>query len=1041
MFPKAFDQLTASVLPLDATNKDIVWTSEDTSVATVTSKGIIIAEDEGTTTIKVESLSTPSVYAECTVTVSMKQVPIALPVTSGLLLNLDVSKINSLNNGDKVSTWNDLSENSNNAVQANADSQPTYQSGTNRAIRFDGNDQLTFDNINAQTVFIVTTVDASSDDNDGIIGWMGMDKGIRQSWDNSWKKEELGSVFRVNRADTNMQMDGVMHQLTAVKLGGTLTLNALGEYYTGRGIIADIHEVIVFDRALSTAEICDVEYYLYYKWFKQKPVLEVESNYTINKGEKLEFTVNGSDSDGDEIVISATGLPTGATFDAATGNFAWTPDINQAGTYNVTFNISDGALSDSREITIEVQDIDNQQHVTGVTLDRHEVIMSVSGAAITLNAVVSPEDAADKTVIWTTSDETVVTVNNGTIIAVASGSAIIAVITQDGGYQDSCNVTVVDNNSNNDQHVAGVTLDRHEVIMTVSGAAITLNAVVSPEDAADKTVIWTTSDEAVATVNNGTVIAVASGSAIITVITQDGGYQDSCNVTVVDNSIIEAGMENITASNGVVSIVLDKNPTSAPVVEDFTLTVSINNSMPEDLIPTGYNWNETTRTVTINFSSLGQKSYRQNVIVTAKYQGESLAANSFLVDAVVPAVIYVTSITVNSNYSEVRLSSNLQMNVSVLPVNATDSSIIWSVVNGTGTATISENGVLTPTSTGNVTVKATAKDGSGVLGIKVITIFNVSNNQGDNTSDSTTTTGNNNTLTDSLPSSVADIQKQLEDKNRKEISISVTDQTQNLLLDLKVLQAIKESGKDLSINIINKEGKTVYSWTIDAKQLASSDDKMKEVNLGLERLALDDAEGLEELNKDNKLGKGVVLRFNHEGLLPLQAGVRIYVGDLVETSDVTKIYLYHYNKETGKLETLPYSSKYVVDKDGYININVLNGSDYVALLDSADADDITSLRNQISVAPKLKTLRKKKSTTIIIELPPTLEIVENLNESTSKSAIGGVTVAHSSSNEKVVIVDKNGKITAVGKGTAVIKTVVTLYSGKKKIVKTVITVK
>jgi uncharacterized protein YjdB len=961
MFPKAFERLTASVLPLDAANKDIVWSSGDTSVATVSNKGVVTAEGEGTTTIKAESLSTPSVYAECTVTVRKKLAPITLPVTGGLVLNLDASKINGLNNGDKVSTWNDLSGNGNNAVQVNADAQPTYQSTTNGAVRFDGNDRLTFGDIDAQTVFIVTTVDASSDDNDGIIGWADQDKGIRQSWDNNWKKEEFGSVFRVNRADTNQQTDGVMHQLTAVKSGGSLTLNALGEYYAGRGITADINEVIVFDRELTTAEICEVEYYLHYKWFKQKPVLEVGSNYSVNKGEKLEFTVNCSDADGDQVAISATGLPAGATFDAATGKFTWTPGNGQLGTYHVTFNASDGALSNSKEITIDVQDMNNDQQVTGVTLDRHEVTMSVSGSAITLNAVVSPENAADKTVIWTTSDETV------------------------------------------------------------------------------------------ATVNNGTVIAAATGSAIIVVTTLDGGFQDSCNVTVVDDSIIEAGMESVTASNGTVSIVLDKVPTNAPVLTDFELTLSINDSVPEDLIPTGYHWDVTTRTVTINFTSLGQVPYDQNVIVTAVYRSATLAADSFLVNKSVPSVVYVTSITVNSNLSEISINSSLQMNASVLPVDATNSSVLWSVVNGTGAATISEYGVLTPISAGNVTVKAAAKDGSGVFGTKVITIYSTPSNPGNNTPDPSTTPGNNATTPEnnatspsSLMDSIEDIEKLLSDPDKKDIFISVTEQTKNLLLDLKVLQAIKESGKDLSVTIVNQEGKTIYSWTIDAKQLASSDKKLKEVDFGLTRLALDDVEGLKVLHKDDYLGKGLVVHFDHKGLLPFQAGVKVYVGDLVETSKKTKIYLYRYNNETGKLETLPYSSKYVIDENGYININVLYGSDYVALLDRADADDITGLADQITVAPKLKTLSlsgKKKTTTINIELPPTLEIVKNLKDATSKSAIGGVTVTHSSSNKDVIKVDKNGKITAVGKGTAEIKTVVSLYSGKKKTVITKITVK
>jgi hypothetical protein len=87
-------------------------------------------------------------------------------------------------------------------------------------------------------------------------------------------------------------------------------------------------------------------------------------------------------------------------------------------------------------------------------------------------------------------------------------------------------------------------------------------------------------------------------------------------------------------------------------------------------------------------------------------------------------VCWVTSITVTGtgNVTTVGDGLTLQMLAAILPLNATDSTVTWSVVNGTGTATISGGGLLTATAPGLVTVIATANDASGVTGSLVITI-------------------------------------------------------------------------------------------------------------------------------------------------------------------------------------------------------------------------------------------------------------------------------------------------------------------------------
>jgi hypothetical protein len=71
-------------------------------------------------------------------------------------------------------------------------------------------------------------------------------------------------------------------------------------------------------------------------------------------GTPFSFSILAADADGDELTYSASGLPDGASFDPVSGTFSWTPRYDQAGDYTVHFQVSDGELTDSEDITITV---------------------------------------------------------------------------------------------------------------------------------------------------------------------------------------------------------------------------------------------------------------------------------------------------------------------------------------------------------------------------------------------------------------------------------------------------------------------------------------------------------------------------------------------------------------------------------------------------------------------------------------------------------------------------------------------------------------
>lgn len=160
--------------------------------------------------------------------------------------------------------------------------------------------------------------------------------------------------------------------------------------------------------------------------------------------------------------------------------------------------------------------------VTGISLDKSSLTMRVGGTE-TINATVTPDNAGDKTVKWSTSNENVATVSpEGVVSAVGIGSAVIKAAA--GQFTAECTVVV------EAIPVEGVEISKTEMTLEL-GKSERLTAVVKPVNASDKTLVWMSSDETVVTVNqSGLVTAVAAGEAVVTV--KAGEFSASCRVSV-----------------------------------------------------------------------------------------------------------------------------------------------------------------------------------------------------------------------------------------------------------------------------------------------------------------------------------------------------------------------------------------------------------------------------------------------------------------------------------------------------------------------------
>ena len=180
---------------------------------------------------------------------------------------------------------------------------------------------------------------------------------------------------------------------------------------------------------------------------------------------------------------------------------------------------------------------------TSVTLNQTEATLTAAGATVQLTATVLPENASNKSVTWSSSNENVATVSaTGLVTAVANGTATITATAADGsGKKATCAVTV-----NIPVPATSVTLNQTEATLTAAGATVQLTATVLPENASNKNVTWSSSNESVATVSEtGLVTAVANGTATITATAADGTNKTAtCVVTVY----IPTGVETQTVS-------------------------------------------------------------------------------------------------------------------------------------------------------------------------------------------------------------------------------------------------------------------------------------------------------------------------------------------------------------------------------------------------------------------------------------------------------------------------------------------------------------
>ena len=208
-------------------------------------------------------------------------------------------------------------------------------------------------------------------------------------------------------------------------------------------------------------------------------------------------------------------------------DFIWGTATYNGRRYESYDNTPTGAADPSSD-TVYGYNPTGDVSVTGVSVSPTSTIIGVGGT-VQLIETITPKKATNKNVAWTSSNPGVATVNNsGLVTGVADGNTTITVKTVDGNYTATCSLSV------SASYVATTGISVSPVSATIDvGDTENLTATISPINASNQNVIWSSNKTHVATVSDsGVVTGIAGGVATITATSQDGGYTATCQIKV-----------------------------------------------------------------------------------------------------------------------------------------------------------------------------------------------------------------------------------------------------------------------------------------------------------------------------------------------------------------------------------------------------------------------------------------------------------------------------------------------------------------------------
>ncbi len=307
-----------------------------------------------------------------------------------------------------------------------------------------------------------------------------------------------------------------------------------------------------------------------------------------------------------------------------------------------------------------------------------------------LSATILPANATNTKVDWKSKNESVARVSqDGVVTAVAAGTAVITASAD--GISAECTVTVT-------SPAKSVRLDKGTLTLS-AGETDTLTAMVKPDSLTDKSVTWSTSNAAAATVTDGVVTAIAPGTATITAaLTTDNTIKATCQVTVSGN-----GPSDTEITLDKTSLTLEKNGNDVQKQKGELIAIVT----PESAANQGVEWAIATGADVIDISPSGnsceitpKKPGTASITVTSKADNSKTAS----------CTVTVNGLVLNQKNITLEAGKTYQLTTTMRPDNKT---VTWESdtrTEGSVVASVGQSGLVTAVKEGTANITVTTTD-------------------------------------------------------------------------------------------------------------------------------------------------------------------------------------------------------------------------------------------------------------------------------------------------------------------------------------------
>ncbi|MCT4637661.1 MAG: Ig-like domain-containing protein [Bacteroidales bacterium] len=700
-------QMIKMVIPANATDKTVTWSViNGTGTATITSSGMLTAVSNGTVTVRATANDGSGIFGEKVITISgqLIEVTAITVVGAGGVTTITTDDGNlqmtaivlPANANDKTVTWSVI----------------------------DGTGTATINPAGLLTAVSngTVTVRATANDGSGVFGELVITLSNQVVSVLSVVVNGAGGVTTITTDDGTLQMQETVLPVYATDKTVTWSIVSGSAYgsINASGLLTALDNGTVTVRAIAN-DGSGV--------FGEKDI--TISNQVIPV---TGITVNGAGgittitTDNGTLQMEETVLPANATDKTVTWSIVSGSaygSVNASGlltaldngtvTVRATANDGSGVFGE-KDITISNQVVP----VTGITVNGTGGVttITIDDGTLQMEKIVLPANATDKTVTWSiVSGSAFGSINaSGLLTALDNGVVTVRATANDGsGIYGEKDITM----SNQLISVTNITVTGTGGATTITTNEGTLQMLtdVQPANATNKNVSWSViigSGFAIVDAS-GLLTAKLNGTVTVKATAMDGSGVIGFTEITISGQIIPVSSVTVTAAGNENTITTD----------DGTLQMSV------DVLPSGatdktVTWSIVSGSTYGTVNASGLLTALDNGIVTVRATANDGSGVYGEKDITISnQMVPVTGITVNGAGGVSVITSSggtLQMEATVLPVNATDKAVTWSVTNVTGSATINASGLLTATADGTVTVKATANDGSGIFGEKEITI-------------------------------------------------------------------------------------------------------------------------------------------------------------------------------------------------------------------------------------------------------------------------------------------------------------------------------